>query len=86
MPSPAFVICRLFNDDQEFFNSAYLIEVFCFVLFFFSISRAASVAHVGSQARGLIGTIAAGLYHSHSNTGSELRLQPIPQLTAMPDA
>ena len=29
--------------------------------------------------------VAAGLCHSHSNTGSEPRLQPTPQLTAMPD-
>jgi len=27
---------------------------------------------------------AAGLHHSHSNVGSELRLRPTPQLTAMP--
>ena len=39
----------------------------------------------GSQARGLIGVTAAGLHHSHSNAGSELRLPPIPQLTAKPD-
>ena len=28
---------------------------------------------------------AAGLSHSHSNTGSEPHLLPTPQLTAMPD-
>ena len=39
----------------------------------------------GSQARGLIGAIGAGLCHSQSNMGSELCLQPTPQLTAMPD-
>ena len=42
-------------------------------------------AYGGAQARGLIGAIAAGLHHSHSHTGSELRLGPTPQLTAMPD-
>ena len=31
---------------------------------------------------GLIGAVAAGLHHS--NTGSEPRLRPTPQLTAMP--
>ena len=31
---------------------------------------------------GLIGTVAAGLCHSHSNAGSEPHLQPTPQLTA----
>ena len=44
--------------------------------------RAAPIAYGGSQARGLIGAVVAGLCHSH---GSELHLQPKPQLTAMPD-
>ena len=39
----------------------------------------------GSQARGLIRDIAAGLRQSHSNAGSEPHLQPTPQLTATPD-
>jgi len=39
----------------------------------------------GSQARGGIGAIAAGLHHSHSNVGFELHLQPTPQLMATPD-
>ena len=39
----------------------------------------------GSQARGLIGATAASLHQSHSNTGSEPFLQPIPQLTATSD-
>ena len=38
-----------------------------------------------SQARGLIRDVAAGLHQSHGNLGSELYLQPTPQLTAMPD-
>ena len=37
-----------------------------------------------SQARGLIRAAAAGLHHSHSNTRSELRLRPTPQLMATP--
>ena len=43
------------------------------------------MAYGGSQARGLIGAVAAGLRQSHSNAGSEPRLRPTPQLTAMPD-
>ena len=39
----------------------------------------------GSQARGLIGAVAAGLRQSHSNEGSEPCLQPTPQLMAMQD-
>ena len=51
----------------------------------FAISWAAPVAYGGSQARGRIRAVAAGLRHSHSNAGSEPHLQPIPQLTATPD-
>ena len=40
---------------------------------------------VPQHARGQIGAIATGLRQSHSNTGSEPRLQPTPQLTATPD-
>ena len=49
---------------------------FVFVFFFglFAFSSAAPMAYGGSQARGLIGAVAAGLLHSHSNAGSELRL------------
>ena len=43
------------------------------------------MAHGGSQARDLIGFAAASLSQSHSTTGSELRLQPTPQLMAMLD-
>ena len=39
----------------------------------------------GSQARGLIGGVAAGLHHSHSNSESKLHLRPTPQLMAMLD-
>ena len=50
-----------------------------------AISWAAPVAYGGSQARGQIGAVATGLCQSHSNAGSEPRLQPTPQLTATPD-
>ena len=63
------------------------IITFVFALSFclFVFSRAAPVACGGSQARGLIGAVATGLCHSHSSMGSEPRLQPTPQLTAMLD-
>ena len=48
-------------------------------LFVFLSFRAAPAAYAGSQA---IGAVASGLHHSHSNVGSELRLQPTPQLMA----
>ena len=56
---------------------------FCFVLFCFF--RGTPMAHRRFQVRGGIGAATAGLYHSHSNSGSEPCLEPTPQLTAMPD-
>ena len=58
---------------------------FFFFFFFFCIFRATLAARRGSQARDLIGAVAAGLSQSHSNARSELRLWPTPQLMAMPD-
>ena len=56
-------------------NSFYLfIFLFCLCAF----SRAAAMAYGGSQARGRIRAVAAGLHQSHSNKGSELRLRPTP--------
>ena len=52
-----------------------------FFLIFFAISWAAPAAYGGSQARGLIGAVAASLRQSHSNAGSEPCLRPTPQLT-----
>ena len=51
----------------------------------FAFSRATPSAYGCSQARGPIGAVAAGLPQSHRNVGSEPRLQPTPQLMAMPD-
>ena len=52
---------------------------FFFGLFFLMVALA---AYGGSQARGLIGAVAAGLCHSHSNVRSEPCMGPTPQLTA----
>ena len=62
--------------DQE------LSAALCHQSFFF---RDAPVAYGGSQARGEIEAVAAGLHHSHSNMGSELHLRPASQLTSTPD-
>ena len=53
--------------------------------FFSFLFTATPEAYGSSQARGRIGAAAAGLHHSHSNTGSELHLWLTPQLAAMPD-
>ena len=51
---------------------------FCLFLSFFAISWDTPVAYGGSQARGLIGAVAAGLRQSHSNTRSKPYLRPTP--------
>ena len=81
--------------DSNFYLSLYSFSLkdFLFILFYyffslfclFAFSRAAPVVYGGSQARGIIGATAASIHHSHSNVGSELGLQPTPQLMAMPD-
>ena len=54
-----------------------ILFVYLFIyLCLFAISWAAPVAYGGSQARGRIRAVAAGLRLSHSNTGSEPRLRP----------
>ena len=70
----------------------FLLSVFslftCVLFFFFGLfafSGATAAAHGGSQARGPIGAIAAGLHHSHRNTRSKPHLRPTPQFTATPD-
>ena len=50
--------------------------VFSFSSFF--LFRLFRPTPIGSQARGRIRAIAAGLYHSHHNEGSEPHLQPPP--------
>ena len=56
-----------------------------FLFLFFLLFRAAPTAHGSSQARGPIGAVATSLRHSHSNMGSEPRLQTTPELTVVPD-
>jgi len=51
-------------------------------LFYF---RAVPAAYGSSRARGWIGAAAAGLYHSHSNVGSNPHLWPTPQFTTLPN-
>ena len=63
----------------------YLYIICKFFLCLFAFTRAAPTAYGGSQARGLIEAVATDLRQSHSNTGSEPCLQPMPQLTATPD-
>ena len=78
--NPLLYVCGIFNDGHSNWY-----EVIPHCSYFFIFFRAAPMAYGGSQARGRIGAIAAGLRHSHSNFRSKLHLQPTPQLTAMLD-
>ena len=70
---------------MSFYLFIYFLSFVFFVVVVVAISWAAPAAYGGSQARGRIGAVATGLRQSHSNAGSEPRLQPTPQLTATPD-
>ena len=59
--------------------------VFCFLFFVFLPFRAIPGAYGGSQARGPIGAVAAGLRPSHSNARSKPSLGPTPQPMATRD-
>ena len=50
-------------------RSYFYITLAFFFFCLFAFSRAAPPAYGGSQARGRIGDVAAGLCHSHSNAG-----------------
>ena len=52
---------------------------------FFFLFKVELLVYGSSQAKGQIGATVAGLHHGHSNVGSELCLQPMPQLAATPD-
>ena len=77
---PAYTMCPSCRGSTGSF-----IYLSIYFLSFLAIFWAASVAYGGSQARGQIRAVAASLRQSNSNTRSEPRLRPTPQLTAMPD-
>jgi len=72
-------------STSSFFFFLSFVFFFVVVVVFVAISWAAPAAYGGSQARGPIRAVATGLRQSHSNAGSEPRLQPTPQLTATLD-
>ena len=67
------------------YNTKYEPISYFIYLYIFGLLSAAPVAYGGSQPRDQIRALAASLHHSHSNTRSEPRLRPTPQLTAMPN-
>ena len=74
---------NLWNTLDSVEKTFIFIYLFIYLFLVFCPFRAAPVACGASQARGLMGAVAAGLRHSHM--GSELCPRPTPQLTAMPD-
>ena len=74
LPSPSLLFASFF------FSFFFFLFLFSFLPF-----RATSMASGVFQASDQIGAAAAGLCHSHSNTGSKPCLRPTPQLTAMLD-
>ena len=68
------------NLSSKYLAFPFTLSVFLFVFFCCSVGP---LAHGSSQARGRIGTAAAGL--RHSNARSKLPLPPTPQLTVPPD-
>ena len=79
LPSPIIIVAL-----YTFIFSSFKFRFMYFeVLLLFCLFRATPAACGSSQARDQIRGTAAGLDHSHM--GSELCLQPTPQLTAMPD-
>ena len=80
-PKPKVIDTEYTHHNREFFIYFFNLILFYLFIYFclFAFSWAAPVANGGSQARGLIGAVAAGLCQSHSNVGSEQRLRHIPQ-------
>ena len=73
------IITVLFYFLGEIVKDIIIIIIIIIILFF----RATGLLHGNSQARGRIRATAAG--HSHSSARYKPHLQPLPQLTAMPD-
>ena len=66
---------QLAQEEKDNLNSPSSVKeieclFFIFIYLFICCFRATPIAYGGSQSRGQIGAVAAGLHHSHSNTGS----------------
>ena len=64
----------IFILGSQYSLQSVISEVSLFFFFVFSLFRAAGAAYGGSQSRGLIGAVAAGLHQSHNNARSERHL------------
>ena len=76
----------MYSAYSESFTSSIPIWMPCtFYFILFCLFTASLMENGGPQARGQIGATAAGLHHSHSNTGSKPHLLHTPQLMTMLD-
>ena len=82
-PTTLWLLVRFVSAMPQQRVLPFFFVLFCFLFFYLFYSRSCGIW--GSQARGRIGAVAAGLCQSHSNVGSKPCLQPTPQLTAIPD-
>ena len=76
---------QIHTGEKECWNSLKKILSVARLVILLLLFRATPSAYRSSQARGQIGPTAASLHHSHSNGGSEPRLQSTPQIMAMLD-
>ena len=72
----SFLFISLKTVFKRYYDIFSMEIVFWISIFFFLSFWAAPTAYGGPQTRGWIGAVGAGLYHSHSNAGSEPPLQP----------
>ena len=79
------IYCFVSHFGHSSFGGQINLNVRNIFFLFFLLFRAVPMACGGSQARGLIGAVAIGLHHSHSNAGFEPHLQPTPELRATSD-
>ena len=75
----------LFNMHAWFVKNFYFLLTFLFLFFVFLPFLGPLLRHMEVPRLGLIRAVATRLRQSHSNMGSESRLQPTPQLTATSD-
>ena len=95
--SPAYQVPSTSTRNSSLFLTYYYYSILAlnlrhnFIIIIISSSssillfRATPEAYGSSQARGQIGAIAAGLYHTWNNARFEPHLWPAPQLMATPD-
>ena len=79
------IMLSIFSHAYRPFVYLHWRKVYSDSLPFFFVFWGLHLQHMEIPRLGVKSDIAAGLHHSHSNSGSKLPLWPTPQLTATPD-